>query len=79
MPRRDVGGSFCRKNRANSKLPASGPVLLSTPKRLSPAERITEKLYSLKQNRAGAGRREVTWNQERNGAISRENAVRALN
>ena len=29
-----------------------------------------EKLYSLKQNTAGAGRREVMWNQECNGILA---------
>jgi hypothetical protein len=30
------------------------------------------------QNRADDGRREVTWNHERNVSVSRENAVRVL-
>jgi hypothetical protein len=46
---------------------------------LSLAELIKEKLNSLKENIADNVRREVAWNQERNVAISRENAVRALN
>jgi hypothetical protein len=53
MPRRAVGGSFCRKNRANSKLPASGPVRLFHAKsEVSLTELIKEKLHSLKQNRS---------------------------
>jgi hypothetical protein len=53
---------------------------MSGPKQgLSPAELIKEKLNSLKEKRADNVRREVAWNQERNVAMSRRNAVRALN
>ena len=37
-----------------------------------------EKPYSLKQNTADAGRREVMWNQECDGVFRRQNAARAL-
>ena len=79
MPRRGVGGSFCQKNRANSKLPASGPVRLFHAKsRFSPTELIKEKLHSLKENRAGNVRREVALNQGCNVDFVWGNAVRAV-
>ena len=79
MPRRGIGGFFRRTDRADSRLPASVPVRLTLAKsKVFTAELIKEKLSLLKQNRADDGRREVTWNHERNVSVSRENAVRVL-